>query len=164
MSRSESDRENMMRDATALRIRAEIQIPDCDDSVVAGCRDNGGWSFYFGQDPCYHFSEAGELRRAFAGDRLYRTQGETLAKLHRVRLEESTQLIRRDLDRSELDSFLSDMRARLTSLRTALHTGTAKLIQAVPDDTDVPGQLLEFLRIIADTPRALAPAVKTRPR
>lgn len=162
MARTESHREDLMREATALRIRGEFRVPRWDDPVIAGCRDNGCWSIYFGPDPCYHFNERGELRRAFVNDRLYRTQGGTLAELQRVRSDDATYLMRQDLEATRLEAFLNDMRQRLHVLLAALQDGTADCMQTVPEDTDVTGALTRFLIDVTDAPIALAPAIKAR--
>jgi hypothetical protein len=74
MSRNESDREDLMAEATALRRRVQLQVPGEALSIIAGFRDEGRVSIYFGPDPVYHFDEQGRLRRAFVAGRLYRTQ------------------------------------------------------------------------------------------
>lgn len=162
MSRIETDREDLMREATALRIRAEFQIPGREETIIAGCRDNGWWSIYFGPAPCYHFDAEGRLRRGYVGGRLYRTQETTLAELERVRSDAATRLLRRDLQPEELDAFLNDMRDQLTNLETALRSGTAILLQAVPFEANVAGPLTRFLADMLNAPPALAPPIKTR--
>jgi hypothetical protein len=157
----ETDREDLLREATALRVRAEFRIPSRTETVVAGRRDNGGWSTYFGQDPCYHFDADGRLRRAYVRGRLYRTQETTLAELQRVRSDTATQLLRRDLEPTELNDFLNDMRDQLTNLRNALQTEIATL-QTVPANADVAIPLTSFLSRVLDVRPALAPPIKTR--
>lgn len=163
MPRVETDRENLMRDASALRIRGELRVPGWNGTVIAGCRDNGGWSIYVGEDPCYHFDAEGRLRRAFVHGLLYRTQGGTLAELRRNRSPDASQLIRRDLENVERDAFLREMQRRLAQLRSALQTGAAALLQSVPDEADVPGLLASFLDGMLNSPLELAPPIKTRP-
>lgn len=161
MARMESEREDLMRDARALRIRVEFRVAGREETVIAGCRDGGSWSVYFGQDPCYHFDGCGRLRRAYAGGRLYRTQGATLAELRRERSPEATQLVRRDLTEAELGCFLDEVQRRLGELWAGLRSGAVVLLRSVPDDTDVVGRLDEFLS--EQESIELAPAIKTRP-
>src|SRR5713226_9555672 len=113
MARYESDREDLMAEATALRERVELEVPGEAEHFVAGFRDDGRWSIYFGADPVYHFDANGGLRRAFVAGDLYRSQARTLARLIRTRTQSEVQLVRHDLDPDELEQFLSDMIARL---------------------------------------------------
>src|SRR5262245_3342321 len=106
MSRHESDREDLMAEATALRERIALQLGGETEHVVLGFRDNGGWSLYFGSDPVFHFDAAGGLRRAFVDGELYRSQGTTLARLTRTRTDREVQLVRHDLSQGELEEFL----------------------------------------------------------
>jgi hypothetical protein len=121
MAREESDREDLMREAVALNRRMEIGVVGFVDPIVLGFRDSTGWfSIYFGQDPVYTWDAAGQLRRAYEGGCLFRTQGTTLARLERVRSENAVELIRHDLDAGECESFLQRLRARLAELRDVL--------------------------------------------
>src|SRR5688572_26999220 len=67
MSRRESDREDLLREATALVERVELLVPGEGEPVVAGFRRDGSLSVFFGPEAVYQFNSAGELRRAFAG-------------------------------------------------------------------------------------------------
>jgi len=60
-------------------------VPGEPENVIARFRADGSPSIYFGSDPVYHFDEAGRLRRAFVEEQLFRTQGDTLARLTRTR-------------------------------------------------------------------------------
>ena len=117
MAQNESDREDLMAEATALRRRVELQVPSETEHTIAGFRDDGRFSLYFGPDPVYHFDGEGGLRRAYLDGKLYRTQGTTLARLTRNRTEQATLLRRNDLSELELQEFLHAMRCRLQNLQ-----------------------------------------------
>ena len=104
MALHETHREDLFAEATALVRRIELRVPGEPHPVVAGCRASGAWSVYFGPDPCYHFDEQGRLRRAFVDDRLYRTQGNTLAQLSRKRHADNVELSRIDLSAADFAS------------------------------------------------------------
>ena len=70
MSRLERDREDLLREATALVERAEIRLGDFDEAVIVGFRSGGAASFYFGADPVFQFNADNQLRRGFVGGRL----------------------------------------------------------------------------------------------
>jgi hypothetical protein len=160
MARHESDREDLMAEATALRERVELALPGEAEHTIAGFRDGGRFSIYFGPDPVFHFDADGALRRAFVGRDLYRSQSRTLARLTRTRGRSAVNLLRHDLDAGELERFLAAMRERLDRLQTALHSGAAKVIQQVPADA----ALLPRLIAAVDSARhgRLSAAIKKR--
>jgi hypothetical protein len=160
MSRHEADREDLMAEATALCERIEIALPGEAEHVVAGFRDEGRFSLYFGPDPVFHFDADGALRRAFVGGDLYRSQAQTVARLMRSRAGTAVNLVRHDLDAGELETFLAAMQARLDQLLAALRSGAAQVIQQVPADVD----LLPRLIAAVDAARQgrLSAAIKKR--
>ena len=162
MARQEADREDLIAEATALVERGEFAITGHDEPVTAGRRRTGGWSIYFGSDPCYHFDKAGRLRRAFVGGRLFRTQGHTLAELERVRTADATELRRRDLAREELDRFVADVLGRLERLQTALRDGSLTCRRRVPLDCSISELLETALGELLAQPMRLAPPIAAR--
>lgn len=162
MARHETEREDLLREATALRRRGEWRVPGEHNPVTAGFRDGGECSIYFGEDPCYHFDAAGGLRRAYCEGRLYRTQGTTLAELTRVRTPEETQLQRRDLSGDEVAEFLTRLRDRLAGLHAALAGGSTILLRQVPEDCDPGVELTAWLAHRLSGPIVLAAAIRGR--
>ncbi len=146
MARHEAEREDLMVEATALRERIELVIAGQAEPVVAGFRADGRWSVYFGSDPVYHFHAGGALHRAFWDGDLYRTQGTTLARLHRNRTADEVQLLRHDLTPTELAQFLARMLAHLAGLQQAIETDSARITRQVPENTAVKDLLLAALR------------------
>jgi hypothetical protein len=142
MARHEADREDLMAEATALRERAELALPDEVEHLVAGFREEGRFSLYFGSDPVFHFDTVGALRRAFVGGDLYRSQAPTLARLTRTRTGSAVNLARHDLDAQELERFLAEMRGRLDRLLTALNSGAALVIQQIPAESELLPRLI----------------------
>ena len=120
MARHESDREDLMREATALVRRAELICPGETEPVIAGFRRDGRLALYFGPDPVFQFDPQHRLRRAYVAGFLYRTQGETLARLNRHRTQDQTLLVRHDLAPAELDTF-----------RTAAKTSSRKIAKSL---------------------------------
>ncbi|MDA0808655.1 MAG: hypothetical protein O2983_17700 [Planctomycetota bacterium] len=160
MARNESDREDLIREATALRNRIEWQLPCESDPVFAGVRADGSLSVYFGQDPVYQFTPYGQLRRAYAAGFLYRTQGKTLAKLHRERSPNETVLARSDLNPDELSRFLIEMDERLTRLGQSIANGSAKLLRQISEGA--PADYQSLIDLALHTSPRLAPAIPTR--
>jgi hypothetical protein len=162
MSRHESDREDLFAEGTALTTRIELMLPGETDPVVAGCRPTGAWSIYFGGDPCYHFDAEGRLRRSFAGGYLYRTQGDTLARLQRTRTAEEVVLERTDLRPEYLSAFMQRMRLKLNLLQDALSRNAAEIRRQVPEGADVLAQLSAVVATILSQWPKLSPAIPTR--
>ena len=159
MARHETDRENLMLEATALIRRAEWSIPSHSDPIVAGFKRSGGWSLYFGPDPVYQYDADGRLRRAFVDGQIWRTQGTTLAGLRRERRKTESDLLRHDLSELELSEFLRNACRDLEALHTALVHGTAQLLRQVPESSDVTVELTAALRTALDNGIRLAPAI-----
>ncbi|MCX7419759.1 MAG: hypothetical protein NT013_09515 [Planctomycetia bacterium] len=159
MARHESDREDLMQEATGLIRRVEWQVQFQAEVIVAGFKRTGAWSIYFGADPVYQFDIDGRLRRAFAHGDLWRTQGTTLARLKRERTETESGFQRHDLTNSELIEFLREVRQRLEALLKSLDCGVARLLRQVPDEADVTAELATALRAVLSQEIALAPAI-----
>jgi hypothetical protein len=164
LARNESDREDLIREAQGLPDRAEWQVPGEPEPVVTGVKRNGSLCLYLGSDPVYQFDPEGRLRRAYVDGYLYRTQGHTLARIHRERSETETALVRYDLNDGELLGFLRTMTARLQTLSDALAAGRATLLRSVEQDSTA--GLPDFAALIAAacSNPVLAPAIAGRDR
>ena len=160
MARHEAEREDLMREATALARRVEIRVPGFAEPVVAGWRATGWLSVYFGSDPVYHFDAEGRLRRAFVVGELYRSQGETLSRLHRCRTADATLLERSDLSAGELAAFLGDAAGWLTVLRDSVSRGDAAVTRQAPADGALMEDLRDAVERILESGVALAPAIR----
>ncbi len=158
-TRIESDREDLLAQAVNLRERIELRVPGSDDAVTIGCNDLGHWSFYFGAEPMYRFDAEGRLCRAVVNEKLYRTQGNTLAELTRVRLEQETQLQRRDLSLSEVEAFLGEVRTHLSHLHQGFPAGQCHTLREVGTPANFAERLSAMLARIAESPIQLAPAL-----
>jgi hypothetical protein len=167
MAREESSREDLLREATALVERIELRVSDpiCapgdrDDHIIVGFRDNGSASFFFGDDPVYQFSSAGELRRAYCDGLLYKASQGCLVSLQRIRRQNEVQLLSRRLDANEQNAFVTRMRSCLRDLIGALQNGRFEVIGQVPAEADILNRVRNWLAThdglpIAITPRAV---------
>ncbi len=159
MARQEQDREDLLREATALVERAEFEVPGEPASVTAGFRRDGAAGIYFGPDPVFQFNRSGELRRAFCDGKLLKADAGALAELTRIRTATETTLERRDLNQAETSALLDAMRCRLAALHAKLEQGEYRLVGQVPAEADVVGRLraaletLRTCRTVARTPR-----------
>jgi hypothetical protein len=147
MARQETDKEDLLREATALVERVELApIGDSDDATItAGFRPDGAASIFFGADPVYHFNAAGELRRAYCGGLLFKAMHGRLVSLRRVRTRDEVQLLRHELSEAEQSVFLTRMQSLLADLATVLTRREFKTVGQVPKDADVVGRLKAWL-------------------
>lgn len=159
MAQHETDREDLMQEATGLARRVEWQVPFMTDPVVAGFKKNGACSVYFGAEPVLQFDPSGCLRRAFFEGYMFRTQGSTLARLQRNRTADETQLIRHDLNDSELAAFRVQACSWLRRLLQALDLGEAVRLRQVPEGDEVILDLCAALRTALKEGLPLAAAI-----
>ncbi len=159
MARVPEEREELLREARALVVRAEMEVDGFDEPVVVGFRRSGAASFYFGQDVVYQFNTADELRRAYLDGEMYKTEQRRLIRLNPRRTSESLELVRHESTPMETTEFLSAAAARIRQLQSALCENRYRLIGQVPRDQDVPMQIRHWLAnlpaniALAETPK-----------
>jgi hypothetical protein len=146
MSRQESDREDLLREATALVERVELRLPEQPESIVAGFRRDGSASFFFGQSPVYQFNSRCELRRAYISGLLYKVDSGKLVEMRRERTATAVELRSRPLSSEEAAQFLLDTEKWLSTLRSALVAGNAEVLGQVPGDKDVVARVIAWLQ------------------
>lgn len=151
MSSRESDREDLLREATALIERAELQITGNDEPAVVGFRRDGSASFFFGPDPVYQFNAAGELRRAYISGLLYKAERGRLVSLRRERMATEVILIRTELAPAETTALLTALRNHLTHLHEALAGGSFVILCQVPADAAIVSRVLDWLAALPTT-------------
>jgi hypothetical protein len=145
MSRRESDREDLLREATALVERAELQIPDENEPIVVGFRSGGSASFFFGADPVYQFNAAREFRRGYIDGLLYKAEHRQIICLRRERGALEVALLRTELKTEEAQSLLRQAHHRLMELEKALSRGSFAVIGQVPAQSDVISRIKNWL-------------------
>jgi hypothetical protein len=142
MPHQESDREDLMREATALVQRAELAIVGESEPVICGFRRDGSASLFFGPDPVYQFNTFLELRRAYVGGLLYKADQDKLVSLTRKRTAVETVLLRHELSPEETLDFFARMNEHLLRLRTAGRSSRWRVLAEVPPG----GKVIEKLR------------------
>jgi len=162
MARQESDRDDLYEELKSALVRWELRIPDLSLPVIAGIRDAGRWSIYFGPDPVFHFDADGRLLRAYAQGNLFRTQGQTLARLRRLRTEHTSELLRHDLTAGELVLFLAQVQAALEPVQQSLAAGNYEILRSLPQTASPADVLLPCLQAALPAEQPLAPAYRTR--
>lgn len=151
MARQESDREDVMREATALVDRAELIVPGVAEPVVIGFRREGAASVFFGQDPVFHFNSAGQLRRVFSEGDLLKADRGKLIRLRRQRTEDETNLLVSELGADEERSLLKQLTANLEELHKAIVAGRAHVSAQKPESADVLKRIEAWLELVSGT-------------
>jgi hypothetical protein len=160
MARDAESREDLMRDATALVERVEFGGAG-NSPLIVGFRRDGCASFYFGEDPAYHFNTQGQLRRAFLAGELYTAEQGRLVRLRRERGGGEVALVRHEFSDQEQAAPLSALEQRLSAVRTSLEHGQLSVVRQVPADFDPRARILHWFASLS-WPIAVATAPHAR--
>jgi hypothetical protein len=147
MALEEHDREDLLREATALKERVELQRAGdaAGEHVVVGFRADGAASIYFGGDLAYHFNASGALRRAHRNGLLYKAEQGCIVSLQRRREDNQLQLLSRPLSEGEQADFLAAMLERLRVAASEIAERQLIATGQVPKDADVIGRAMAWL-------------------
>jgi len=145
MARKPNDREDLLREAKALVIRAELRVASFQEPIVVGFRSDGAASFYFGPEVVYQFNATGELRRAHLGGALFKSENRRLVRLTPTRTADSVELFRHEMTATESEEFLDAADKRLRQLREALLAQCVHIAGQVPAKADVVAQTRGWL-------------------
>jgi hypothetical protein len=143
MARHEQEREDLLREATALVERCELKIHSFTANVVIGFRRDGALSWYVDPDRAYHFNAAGELRRAYECGSLIKAERGQLVALRRQRSEKESLLLRHDFSVAEQAVFMKTLEELLLQLTETLQGNAYSLVGEVPEG----GGVVERVRI-----------------
>jgi hypothetical protein len=146
VAREPEQREDLMRDATALVERTEVVWQSGEPAVVMGRRASGAVSFYFGEDPAYHFTSDGQLRRAYVGGLLYKGEGGRLVEMRRVRIPGELQLQSRVLSSEEQSLFLEKLAGQMEQLLARYDNGDCEVVAEIPAGNAIVSRLMEWAR------------------
>lgn len=145
MARDEHERENLLKEATALVERVQVQLANWPQKITAGFRRDGCFSVFFGADPVYHFNSRCELRRAYIAGHLIKAEQGRLVALERRRAAGRVELVRHVFDETDTKTLLSCAEEQLTALGVSLTTSCVQSVQQVPASADVVGRMLAWL-------------------
>lgn len=157
MAREEADREDLLREATALVERVELLDTSHDaerHTITVGFRRDGSVAYFFDADPVYQFNSRRELRRAYRHGKLLKAEQGRLIELTRTRTPDETTLERRDLSDDETGTLLDEMRLRVTAFVAHWLRNGYSLVGQVPSGTDV------MKRVIDETEAILRDEIK----
>jgi hypothetical protein len=160
MAKREHDREDLLAEAKALSQRVSLQMPGEDEPTVVGFRRDASASFYFGAGRAYQFNSAGQLRRAFVGELLFKAEDGRIVSMRRQRRTDVVELVSRPLDVESERTFVEEMHAHLDRLERALTDGHFTVLGQVPAEVDVTRRVRDWLErfarqiAVAESPRA----------
>lgn len=152
MARYEQDREDLMREATALVRRVELLMPGYSEPCVVGMRRGGEVSIFVGADPVFQFNSRGELRRGFWNGRLLKAERGRLVALDRQRTKTEVQLVRSELTEAQTSEFLALTSEMLGLLRRALRSGDLVVWRQVPEESNAIAELTTILNSVPEKP------------
>jgi hypothetical protein len=145
MARHEENREDILREATALVERIEFELPDAAEPLIVGFRRDGSASFFFGSDFVVQFNSRNELRRAFWNTRLIKADRGQLCFMDRERSAQEVILRTTAFSKSESHEFLGLVEQQLQSLAAAMRSGKAKTLRQIPSEIPLDQRVLTWL-------------------
>ena len=146
MARQESDREDLIREATALVERIELHLTGQPEPVVVGFRRDGSGSIFWGADPVYQFTTTYALRRAYRQGFLIKAEQGKLIALERRRSAGEVALVRHELDAAELATLTGELRQHMQMLQTRIADDAFTIQGQVPAEADVVGRVRGWLQ------------------
>jgi len=150
MARSEQDREDILREATALVQRIELELPGQAEPVIVGFRRDGSASLFFGADPVFQFNSQRQLRRAFVAGTLIKAERGRLVSLDRRRTATRVELLRTELNDPSATALLTAAAAAVRSLDGHLRDGSYQTRGQVPESVDVAARVRDWIAGLAE--------------
>ena len=135
MARQESDREDLIREATGLVDRVEYEVDFVEEPIVVGFRRDGSASFFFGQAQVYQFNSQNQLRRGYLNDKLVKAERGSLVTLTRHRTETEVQLVRHEMSSTEEAEYLNNAAATINNLKSSIEQNRISILREVSANT-----------------------------
>lgn len=147
MARHEEPREDLLREATALRQRIELRRARDGHSLVIGFRSDGGGSIYFGADYVLQFTSDGLVRRAYAEGQMIKAEAGRLIALDRQRSQpDVVELVRDEWTSQRQQDWLDQARRQLDEWFSQIQDSLWEVVGQVPADADIKGRVVDWLR------------------
>lgn len=145
MAKNSHDREDLLREATALLRRVVLSCDWCAE-IVVGFRRTDAVSFYFDHDLVLQFNNGGQLRRVFDGESMYVAESGQLNRLERIETGGRIELRSQPIDEGDHAAALQRYDFHLKRLRQLLQDGEYTMVGQVTDrDTDVVDEVRSWL-------------------
>ncbi|WP_425615996.1 hypothetical protein NA78x_005934 [Anatilimnocola sp. NA78] len=144
MARNESDREDLLREATALVERAEYLLPREIEPVVAGFRRDGSFSLFFGGERVVQFNSAAQLRRGYFHGRLLKADKGRLVWMTRERTSEAVVLLSQPATSEETATLLRQAAELVDCFSVHLQEQTFTLVGQVPAEGNIAERIIAW--------------------
>ncbi|MBA63830.1 MAG: hypothetical protein CMJ76_15865 [Planctomycetaceae bacterium] len=134
MAKQQQDKEDILREATALVNRVELQSfqdTDSPQSVFVGFRRDGAISFFFDTEPVYQFNSRHAFRRGYYQNTILKAEQGKIVQLVRTRKGEQLILLRRDYSDQQTVAFVQEMQQNLLELYSYLQSEQYRIVGAV---------------------------------
>jgi len=144
LAKQEIDREDILREATALVNRVELEVSGRADGdrIVFGFRECGSLAVYFGADPVYQFNATPALRRAYHHGCLLKAVDCQLVSMRRERQDGKLQLLSTSWDDEKTQEFIGQVSRDMFQLVGAIEAGEARVIGFVAADQQTTAEIL----------------------
>ncbi len=145
MAKQQQDKEDILREATALVNRIELKVPEnssWEDSVFVGFRRDQSISFFFGGEPVYQFNIRNQFRRGYDRGVLLKAEHGQLVQLRQERENGKLVLLRRVWEETETTEYLESVRMNLAALRDLVRRNLVEIVGAVVE-IGTPEELLQ---------------------
>lgn len=144
MAKQEVDREDILREATALVNRLELAVPGRSegDHIVFGFRKCGSLAVYFGAEPVYQFNAKHALRRAYDQGCLLKAVDYLLVSMRRERQGGSLQLLSTSWNAEKTMEFVAQVRQDMSQLAEAIAAGEFQVHGFVAAEQQTTAELL----------------------
>ena len=144
MAKQEVDREDILREATALVNRVELKVSGRGDGdhVVFGFRECGSLAVYFGSEPVYQFNTKQALRRAYHQGCLLKAVDRLLVSMRRERQDGKLQLLSTAWDDEQTREFLGQVRREMSQLVEAIEAGKVQVMGFVAAEQQTSAEML----------------------
>lgn len=154
MALESHDRENLLRDATAYVSRVQLIFASSRsfDEVFVGFHSTDAVSFYFDQDPVYHFNKSGMLRRAYVDDQLFKAERGQLVALKRQRNDREATLVRHPLSSGKQTTFCQSVATQLAEFQASLNNGEHHIDGMITErsEQDIVARVMSYLQQLGD--------------
>jgi len=144
LAKQEVDREDILREATALVNRVELEVSGraVGDHIVFGFRECGSLAVYFGGEPVYQFNANQALRRAYHQGCLLKAVDCLLVSMRRERQDDKLQLLSTSWDEEKTREFIGQVRRDMMQLAEAITAGEAQVKGFVAAEQQTTAEML----------------------
>jgi hypothetical protein len=144
LAKQEVDREDILREATALVNRVELKVSGRagGDHIVFGFRKCGSLAVYFGTEPVYQFNANQALRRAYHQGCLLKAVDCLLVSMRRERQDGTLQLLSTSWDAEKTREFVGQVRQDMSQLAEAIAAGEVQVRGFVAAEQQTTAEIL----------------------